>query len=284
MYCSSRFSRALCSLFLGLAATLAAQPVVTDQPDSTTAAYGGNAVLSVTATDGTLSYQWYWQQGDNPSAAVPGATGPLLVSPPLAADTTFWCEVSDDTETVTSDSATVDVSAPVSYTLAGFGRNEYGELGTGTTGYATQWKRIAGGVIDVEATATATLLLRDDGTLLAMGSSLLDVLPDGMVENADKADIGQPIVLAEHVSDMAVTQYRSFYVKEGRLWTVGVPLGSWGPEGDGPTLMAHGVTRVEAASDYVLYLREDGSLGGAGRKPDRLGCGFYFGRGRAAGG
>ncbi|MBC8012133.1 MAG: hypothetical protein H7067_18770, partial [Burkholderiales bacterium] len=66
-------------------------PQITVSPTPLSLSSGASAALSVTATgNAPLSYQWYRGETGDTSSLVPGATGPLLVTPALIATTRFW--------------------------------------------------------------------------------------------------------------------------------------------------------------------------------------------------
>ena len=85
-------------------------PTITQQPSNVTVSVGQTATFSVTAT-GTppLSYQW-----EKNWVNISGATGPSYTTPPVSLsddDATFYCNVSNLYETVTSNDATLTVEA-----------------------------------------------------------------------------------------------------------------------------------------------------------------------------
>jgi hypothetical protein len=104
--------------WLGLVATFKSidactvTPSITAQPVSSTINAGGSVTLSVTATGGSLTYQWF--QGAAPSTSNPviGATGTTLTVTP-AATTSYWVRVSNACGTANSSTATVNVCSPV---------------------------------------------------------------------------------------------------------------------------------------------------------------------------
>jgi len=98
---------------VGFRVAACAGPDITSQPVSTTLASGEDATLSVvaTASEGSLSYQWYEGASGDTSSAVPGGTSAsIMVSPDST--TTYWVRVSDGCASTDSASATVTVSDP----------------------------------------------------------------------------------------------------------------------------------------------------------------------------
>jgi hypothetical protein len=85
-------------------------PSITSQPASPTISYNSAASLSVTASGGSLSYQWY--QGASASTANPvsGATSSSYTTPALISDKKYWVRVSNSTGTADSNTAVVTVN------------------------------------------------------------------------------------------------------------------------------------------------------------------------------
>ena len=84
-------------------------PSISSQPSSTSIAPGEEATLSVaaTASEGSLSYQWYLgESGDTSSPISGGTSSSIAVSPDST--TSYWVRVSDGC--ASSDSATATVS------------------------------------------------------------------------------------------------------------------------------------------------------------------------------
>ena len=71
-----------------------AAPAITQQPVSQTIGNGQTATLSVTATGGGLSYQWFQVTGGN-FVAIPGATGSTFVTPALTSNTSYLVQVAN---------------------------------------------------------------------------------------------------------------------------------------------------------------------------------------------
>jgi len=86
----------------------AVNPVITFHPANTTILSGQTANLSVTATGGSLSYQWY--QGTSGTTTTPvGTDSPNYTTPNLTATTSYWVRVSNIIGTADSNTATVTV-------------------------------------------------------------------------------------------------------------------------------------------------------------------------------
>jgi uncharacterized cupredoxin-like copper-binding protein len=84
-------------------------PAISGQPQSITIDPGQVATLSVTASGGGLSYQWYQGSTGDFSRPVQGGTGSVLLVGP-SATTSYWVLVSNDCGAASSDTATVTVN------------------------------------------------------------------------------------------------------------------------------------------------------------------------------
>jgi phospholipase/lecithinase/hemolysin len=108
---------ALIVLHLGLAAA-AAQPVITNQPQSQTAIVGATVSFSVGATGAPpLSYQWIFRNLGNP---LPGATNDTLILPNVQAsnDGNYRVTITNAAGSVLSGSARLTVVTPPTITPA----------------------------------------------------------------------------------------------------------------------------------------------------------------------
>ena len=127
--------------------TVAYQPQITQQPVASTISAGGSATLSVTAT-GTdpLTYTWYRTSNE----AVVGNTASISISP--TSTDSYFCVVSNDHGSVTSDTVGVTVSAPagtapsitqqpVASTISAGGSATISVTATGTDPLTYTWYR-----------------------------------------------------------------------------------------------------------------------------------------------
>jgi hypothetical protein len=94
-------------------ASSAGAPTISSQPAAETVTSGQTATLSVMAA-GTppLSYHWYEGVSGDTSHPVPAATNSTFTSPPLAATTSYWVQVSNAAGSVNSATATITVKQP----------------------------------------------------------------------------------------------------------------------------------------------------------------------------
>lgn len=94
-------------------------PAISVHPVGSTIAAGQTAMLSVTATGTTPSYQWYTGTSGNTTSPVAGATSSTLSIAP-GSTTSYWVRVSNGCGTADSNAATVTVTPPTAtqfYTL-----------------------------------------------------------------------------------------------------------------------------------------------------------------------
>ncbi|HKO02517.1 MAG TPA: M57 family metalloprotease, partial [Thermoanaerobaculia bacterium] len=68
------------------------QPVITQQPASTSVTPGASAVLSVTATGASLTYQWYAGQVFDFTSPIGGSASSVL-TPPITTTSSFWVRI-----------------------------------------------------------------------------------------------------------------------------------------------------------------------------------------------
>ena len=120
------------------------QPVITQQPQSQTASVGGAATFSVTATGGSLSYQWKSEApGASSFAPITGATGSSYTTSGVTmtqSGTQFMCVVTNTAGSTSSTAATMTVTASLpstnyvtSTTLGALRNNFSGWLGMAVT-------------------------------------------------------------------------------------------------------------------------------------------------------
>jgi hypothetical protein len=88
-------------------------PVVTTQPQTTSADIGGTATFTVdySGTPGTI--QWYeGLPNENAPTPIAGANGKTFVTPPITGFTRFFARITNDCGTVNSNAALVLISTP----------------------------------------------------------------------------------------------------------------------------------------------------------------------------
>ena len=87
------------------------QPVITQQPASTSVTPGASAVLSVTATGASLTYQWYAGQVFDFTSPIGGSASSVL-TPPITTTSSFWVRITSPCGLVNSTAAFVTPSSP----------------------------------------------------------------------------------------------------------------------------------------------------------------------------
>ena len=234
-------------------------PVITVAPTDISRAWGGSGALSVVAT-GTepLTYQWYRGESGVTTSPVPGATGPLLVTPPLTATTLFWVQVTAGGLSADSPAATITVAgAPVQpLTLTAMGYNDYGQLGDGSFNNRSTPVPVATGVTSPASSSSHTLFIKADGSLWATGYNFNGQLGNGSTSYG----ISTPVQVATGVVSASAGTYHSLFIKtDGTLWAMGD--NSLGQLGDGsttsrstPVQIATGVASVSAGGYHTRFV------------------------------
>ncbi|WP_287130212.1 choice-of-anchor tandem repeat GloVer-containing protein [Candidatus Cyanaurora vandensis] len=87
-------------------------PVITAQPVSTVIEVGQTATLSVTASGGSLTYQWYQGPSGNTNRPISGATASSYTTLPLTTATNYWVRVRNSFGSADSTTTTVTVGSP----------------------------------------------------------------------------------------------------------------------------------------------------------------------------
>ena len=85
-------------------------PVITSHPQSATIGTGATAMLSVTATGGSLAYQWYVGPSGITSSPIGGATASTYTTPPLSSNRRIWVRVTNGAGSADSNTATITVT------------------------------------------------------------------------------------------------------------------------------------------------------------------------------
>lgn len=244
--------------------TINTPPTFIVQPSATTVAWGRNAALSVSASGGALSYQWYRGSSGDTSAPVPGAVGATLLTPALLANTPYWVRVTNLAGTI--NSATVNITVfSAGYNLKGMGSNAAGQLGNNTTTNASTPQSITTGVAQIANGGSFSLILKTDGTLWATGSNT-----SGQLGNSSFVNSSIPIQIASSVMQIAAGGAHGLFVKtNGTLWAMG--SNTYGQLGDGtatqrttPVQIASNVTQADAGYAHTLFLKSDGTLWSCG--------------------
>lgn len=150
----------------------AAPPGITELSGPQTIQKESSAAITVTAP-GATSHQWFRGTSGDSSSPVAGATGPLLVTPPLRADTSFWVRAGNADGSTDSAAVIVTIGPPVPGRLLVMGANYNGQLGDEST--TTRKSPVLAGtdVAIASAGANHTLFL---GGQWSSGDPLLQVI------------------------------------------------------------------------------------------------------------
>ena len=84
-------------------------PTISTQPMSLTSTSVSEETLQVVATGNGLKYQWYKGNSGDISAPISGANTESLTIGPLDKDTSYWVKISNDSGSINSDTAKLQV-------------------------------------------------------------------------------------------------------------------------------------------------------------------------------
>jgi alpha-tubulin suppressor-like RCC1 family protein len=265
-----RLLKTLALACLGFAGVASAAPLITSQPLPQSVEAGEHAMLSVAATGGTLSYQWFRGTAPDTSEPVPGADGPLLVSQPLRQAAAFWVRVSDATGSIDSETVSVAVAAVPAGVLKGLGSNGSGQLGGLETSKRPLPVPVAGDVVQAATLRYHSLFVKSDGSLWSMGEN-----PYGQLGDGTQANKTTPVQVATGVVQSAAGEVHSLFLKaDGTAWSFGSNSdGQLGRSTGGivfpaPGQVASDVVAVAAGYSHSYFLKADGSLWAAGANGD----------------
>jgi alpha-tubulin suppressor-like RCC1 family protein len=143
--------------------------------------------------------------------------------------------------------------------------NDFGQLGDGTTSQTNRPERILGtNVTAIAAGIHHTLLLKNDGSLWAVGDNESGELGDG---TTTAVHVPKKIGTTNNVTAIAGGEYHSLFLKsDSSLWGMG--YNSDGELGDTTFSDAHSpekivttnVTAIAAGEWHSLFLKQDSSL------------------------
>jgi alpha-tubulin suppressor-like RCC1 family protein len=245
----------------GLASSLLAQPILTQQPTNQVVALGGTMALSVTTSDTLAAYQWL-----KDGSLILGATNSTLIvaNAGLTNSGSYYVVATNATGMAISLPVLVEIGAS---SLLAWGNNAAGNLGDGTSG--TIANKATPEFIAVNsvtaAGGSASLFVKIDGSLWVMG-----VNNSGQMGTGSTSLYGSPTPtnVANNVTAVAAGSSHSLFVKsDGTLWAMG--LNSSGQLGDSTTanrsspvavIGGTNVIAVAAGFAHSLFLKSDGTL------------------------
>ncbi|MBI5767106.1 MAG: immunoglobulin domain-containing protein [Verrucomicrobia bacterium] len=240
--------------------TVRTPPVVTVSPANVDIQAGSSAQFSVTATGGSLTYQW--QQ--------------------LSSGASAWVGLRDEGVFSGATTSTLTLTG-VAYVLNGaqFRCVVTNQLGVATSGAATMTVRRPSPVVAVYASGAQSKILKADGTLWGMGFNANGTVGDGTVSNQKLV----PTIVSGDVASAGIGSEHGFLIKnDGSMWGMGA--NNQGQLGDGTTIdrstpvqIASGVMGAGGGLAHTLFVKTDGTLWAMGSNAyGQLGDGTQSGR------
>jgi len=142
--------------------------------------------------------------------------------------------------------------------LLGWGRNQLGQLGDGTTIDRIYPVWIMDDVIAVSAGGGLTMAIKADGSLWAWGYNRNGQLGDGT-----KTDRHYPVQIKNDAMAVSVSSQSSFVITtDGLLWGIG--LGNDSVQQQEHILIVDNVSYVSVGGGHVMVIKTDNSLWGWG--------------------
>ncbi len=150
-------------------------------------------------------------------------------------------------------------------TLWGWGNNQNGQLGDGTTTSRHSPVKIMDGVRSVSAGCSHCIVIKDDGSLWAWGDNGSCQLGDGTTTGKNS-----PVKIMDGVRSVSAGMHHSIAIKEdGSLWGWGANY--YGQLGDGTTTSRHSPVKImdgvkalplggAPEVSYSIAIKDDGSL------------------------
>lgn len=150
-------------------------------------------------------------------------------------------------------------------TLSAWGKNQYGQIGNGSTDDQTSPVDIMQNVVSVSAGSEHSLAVTSDGTLWVWGRN-----QHGQIGNGNTDDQTKPIKILENVRSAVGGADTSFALtNDGTLWGWG--RNQHGQIGNGdttdqarPLSIMDNVVHLAAPADHTFAVKRDGSLWGWG--------------------
>jgi len=170
-----------------------------------------------------------------------------------------------DTFCVVSAGADHAMAIKTNGSLWGWGRNDYGQLGNGTTNrdlmYRPLPEKIMDDAVSVSVGGFHTMVIKTDGSLWAFGGNDYGQLGDGTT-----VDYHSPVKVMEGVVSVSAAHEYTMAVKtDGSLWAWG--RNHYGQLGDGTTIdryytvkIMDDVVSVSTTDERTMVVKKNGSL------------------------
>lgn len=201
---------------------------------SVSAGYMHNAIIK---TDGTL---WMWGRqycGEFGNNSTAGSASPIKV-------------MSDVSDVSCGGQSSAIVKADGSLWM--IGRNDFGQIGDSTIMVRKSPVKIMDDVRSAVAGWCSSYAIKNDGTLLAWGRN-----DNGQLGDGTTAERLEPTNVMTDVAVVSASQTESHIgaaIKtDGSLWI-------WGNGNPSPQMVLDGVSSVSAGADYVVAVKNDGTM------------------------
>jgi alpha-tubulin suppressor-like RCC1 family protein len=255
-----------------IALTVVLPPTVAAQSARQVIGAGGTLDLFVQA-DGTEPqvYQWF-----KDGRRLAGASSSILTLPSatVANAGVYYAVVTNAYRMRMSEPIPVAVGGSG---LLAWGRNNYGQLGDGSSATRTLPELVSTNAVQAAAGGTFSLFIKSDGTLWAAGYNYYGQLGDGTSTTRTTPEcVGTNVI-----SVAAGYQHALFVTTNGLLYAMG--YNSRGQLGNGttastniPVCVGSNVTAVAAGWYHSLFIEGDGTLWAMGRNfYGQLGIGTF---------
>ena len=248
-------------------------PVIVNQlmSNPTVALTGAAAATSSSGLPITYSVVSGFATLNGTTLTLTGA-GTVIIRAAQAGNATYAAAISVD-QSFTVSRAGPQISAGGSHSLFlksdgsvwASGKNNYGQLGDGTTTNRSTPVPVMNGVAAISAGSNHTLFLKSDGSVWATGAN-----GNGQLGDGTKTARITPVQVMGGVAAISAGKYHSLFLKsDGSVWATGANLS--GELGDGtstdrmtPLQVMSGGAAISAGASHSLFLKSDGSVWATG--------------------